>query len=61
MEGLRKRTRPQFPIFRDMKHGLHYSGTLEKVLDARATKKADILLRHKILGQREAELPTRIR
>ena len=49
MEGLRKRTRPQFAFNRDMKHGLHYYETLQKVLGARAMKKADILLRHKIL------------
>ena len=51
MEGLRKRTRPHFAFNRDMKHGLHYYETLQKALDARATKKADILLRQ-ILGQR---------
>ena len=55
MEGLRKRTRPQFAFNRDMKHGLHYYETLQKVLDARATKKAHILLRHKILGHREKQ------
>ena len=43
---------PQFSFNRDMKHGLKYYETLQKVLDARATKKADILLRHKILEHR---------
>ena len=40
MEGLRKKTRPQFAFNRDMKHGLHYYETLQKVVDARATEKA---------------------
>ena len=46
---------PQFAFNRDMKHGLHYYETLQKVLDARATRKADILLRRKILGHREKQ------
>ena len=53
MEGLRKKTRPQFAFNRDMKHGLHYYETLQKVLDARATKQAENL--HKILGHREKQ------
>ena len=38
-----------------MKHGLHYYETRQKVFDARATQKADILLRQKILGHREKQ------
>ena len=36
---------PQFTFNRDMKHGLKYYETLQKVLDARATKKSDVLVR----------------
>ena len=46
---------PQFSFDRDMKHGLKYYETLQKVLDARAPKKADILLRQKILCHREKQ------
>ena len=45
---------PHF-AFRDMKHSLHYYEALQRVLDARATKKSDILLRRKILEHREKQ------
>ena len=61
MEGLRKKTRPQFAFNRDMKHGLHYYETLQKAFDARATKKADKIETEHIGSLREAKLPTRIR
>ena len=43
---------PQFSFNIDMKHGLKYYETLQKVLDARATKKSDVLVRRKILDHR---------
>ncbi len=43
---------PHFSFNRDMKHGLHYYENLQRVLDARATKKADVLVRRKILDHR---------
>ena len=43
---------PQFSFDRDMKHGFKYYETLQKVLDARATKKSDVLVRRKILEHR---------
>ena len=47
--------KPQFSFNRDMKHGLNYYENLQKVLDARATKKSDILVRQTILAHREKQ------
>ena len=46
---------PQLSFDRDMKHGLKYYETLQKFLDARATKKSDVLVRRKILAHRDKQ------
>ena len=46
---------PHFSFDRDMKHGLKYYENLQKVLDARATKKSDVLIRRKILAHRDKQ------
>ena len=46
---------PQFLFDRDMKHGLNYNENLQRVLDARATKKSDVLIRRKILAHRDKQ------
>ena len=46
---------PQFSFNIDMNHGLKYYETLQKVSDARATKKSDVLVRRKILAHREKQ------
>ena len=46
---------PQFSFDRDMKHGLNYYENLQRVLDARATKKSDVLIRRKILAHRDKQ------
>ena len=51
MEGLKKRVKPEFSFNRDMKHGLKYYETLQKVLDGRATKKSSTLLRRSMIAQ----------
>ena len=40
---------------RDMKHGLNYYENMRRVLDARATKKSDVLKRRKILAHRDKQ------
>jgi len=55
MEGLRKRDRPQFTFNKDMKYGLKHLQTLQKVLDARATKKSSNILRRSMIIQREKQ------
>ena len=52
---------PQFSFDRDMKHGLKYYETLQKVLDARAKKKSYVSATEDTGSQSEAKLPTRIR
>ena len=46
---------PQCSFDRDMKHGLNYYENLQRVLDARATKKSDVLIRRKILAHRDKQ------
>ena len=46
---------PQFSFDRDMKHGLKYSENLQRVLDVRASKKSDVLIRRKILAHRDKQ------
>ena len=38
-----------FNIHRDMRHSLFYYKNIQKVLDARATRKANLLLRKRML------------
>ena len=45
----------QFLIHRDMRHSLFYYKNLQKLLDARATRKADLLLRKKIIDNRNKQ------
>ena len=45
----------QFSIHRDMRHSLFYYKNLQKLLDARATRKADLLLRKKIIDNRNKQ------
>ena len=52
MEGLRKIVKPEFSNIKDMKHSLHYLENLQTVLDARATKKASILVRRSMIAHR---------
>ena len=52
MEGLRKRVKPEISFNRDKKYGSHYLENLQKQLDARATKKASILVRRSIIANR---------
>ena len=44
-----------FNIHRDMRHSLFYYKNLQKVLDARATRKADLLLRKRIIDNRNKQ------
>ena len=44
-----------FNIHRDMRHSLFYYKNLQKVLDARATRKADLLLRKRIIDNRNMQ------
>ena len=46
---------PQFSFDGDMKLGLTDYESLQRVLDARATKKSDALIRRKILAHREKQ------
>ena len=55
MEGLRKRVKPEFSFNRDMKHGLKYYEDLQKVLDGRATKKSNTLLRRSMIAHRNKQ------
>ena len=55
MEGLRKRVKPEFSFNRDMKHGLKYYEDLQKVLDGRATKKSNTLLRRTMIAHRNKQ------
>ena len=52
MEGLRKIVKPEISFNRDKKYGSHYLENLQKQLDARATKKASILVRRSIISHR---------
>ena len=52
MEGLRKRVTPEISFNKDKKYGSYYLENLQKQLDARATKKASILVRRSIILQR---------
>ena len=45
----------QFNIHRDMRHSLFYYKNLQKVLDARATRKADLLLRKRIIDNKNKQ------
>ena len=44
-----------FEIHRDMRHSLFYYKNLQKVLDARATRKADITLRKKMIDNKNKQ------
>ena len=44
-----------FNIHRDMHHSLFYYKNLQKVLDARATRKADLLLRKRIIDNKNKQ------
>ena len=44
-----------FEIHRDMRHSLFYYKNLQKVLDARATRKADIILRKKMIDNKNKQ------
>ena len=44
-----------FNIHRDMRHSLFYYKNLQKVLDARATRKADLMLRKRIIDNRNKQ------
>ena len=44
-----------FNIHRDMHHSLFYYKNLQKVLDARATRKADLLFRKRIIDNRNKQ------
>ena len=55
MEGLRKRVKPEFSVNRDMKHGLKYYEDLQKVLDGRATKKSNTILRRSMIAHRNKQ------
>ena len=55
MEGLKKRVKPEFSFNRDMKHGLNYYETLQKVLDSRATKKSRTLLSRSMITHRDKQ------
>ena len=51
----------QFSIHSDTRHSLFYYKNLQKLLDARATRKADLMLRKKIIDNRNKQkLPVRI-
>ena len=52
MEGLRKQVKPEISFNRDKKYGAHYLENLQKVFDARATKKASILVRRSLTAHR---------
>ena len=52
MEGLRKLDKPAISFNRDKKYGSHYLENLQTQLDARATKKASILVRRSIISNR---------
>ena len=44
-----------FNIHTDMRHSLFYYKNLQKVLDARATRKADLMLRKRIIDNRNKQ------
>ena len=44
-----------FKINRDMHHSLFYYKNLQKVLDARATRSADILIRKKMIDHKKKQ------
>ena len=49
-------------FYRQFKHPLKYCENLQKILDARATKKENILRRKNLLDhKRKIQLPTRVR
>ena len=52
MEGLRKIAKPEISFNRDKKYGSHYLENLQKQLDARATKKASMLVRRSVIAHR---------